>query len=74
MKVPISMAEEAPATWASNVISVPCSGAMARLVSFGNSSAVSLASSRRTASGGLLCAVRYAFRWRLICSVRCAMA
>ncbi len=62
MKVPISMAETAPANWVNRVISVPCSGAMARLVSFGNRSAVSFASSRRTASGGLLCAVRYALR------------
>ena len=62
MKVPISIAEAAPAIWVSSVMSVPCSGAIARLVSFGNRSAVSFASSRRTASGGLLCAVRYALR------------
>ena len=48
--------------WVSSVMSVPCSGGMARLVSFGYTSAVSFASSRRTASGGLLCAVRYALR------------
>ena len=58
VKVPISMADAAPAIWVSRVMSVPCSGAIARLVSFGNSSAVSFASSRRTASGGLLCALR----------------
>ena len=73
MKVPISMAETAPVSWVSSVMSVPCSGAMARPISVGNSSTVSFASSRRTASGGLLCAVRYALRWRLICSERCAM-
>ena len=58
MKVPISIAEAAPVSWVSSVMSVPCSGAMARPVSFGNRSAVSFASSRSTASGGLLCAVR----------------
>ena len=73
MNVPISIAELAPDSWVSSVMSVPCSGAICRPVSFGNSSAVSLASSRRTASGGLLCAVRYALRWRLICSVRRVM-
>ena len=62
VKVPTSTAETAPVSWVSSVISVPCSGAMARPVSVGNSSAVSFASSRRTASGGLLCAVRYALR------------
>ena len=62
MKVPISMADAAPASWVSSVIRVPCSGGMARPVSNGNRSAVSFASSRRTASGGLLCAVRYALR------------
>ena len=62
MNVPISIAEAAPASWVSNVMSVPCSGAMARPISVGNSSTVSIASSRSTASGGLLCAVRYALR------------
>src|ERR1700676_5168180 len=73
VKVPISIEAAAPATWVSNVMRVLCSGAIARLVSFGKRSAVSFASSRRTASGGLLCAVRYALRWRLICSVRRVM-
>jgi len=62
VNVPISMADAAPATCVSSVISVPCSGAMARPVSFGNRSAVSFASSRSTGSGGLLCAHRYALR------------
>src|SRR5438876_878602 len=35
-------------------MSVPCSGAMARPISVGNSSTVSIASSRTTAYGGLL--------------------
>ena len=62
MNVPTSTAETAPVSWVSRVMSVPCSGAMARSVSWGNSSAVSFVSSRRTASGGQLCAVRYALR------------
>jgi hypothetical protein len=62
VKVPISIAVVAPASWVTSVMKVPCSGAMARLVSYGNRSAVSFASSRRTASGGLLCALRYALR------------
>ena len=33
MKVPISMADAAPVSWVSSVISVPCSGGMARPVS-----------------------------------------
>jgi hypothetical protein len=36
VKVPISMAEVAPASWVSRVISVPCSGAIARPISLGN--------------------------------------
>ena len=62
MNVPISIADVTPVSWVSRVMRVPCSGAICSPVSFGNSSAVSFASSRRTASGGLLCAVRYALR------------
>jgi hypothetical protein len=50
-------------------MNVPCSGAICSPVSFGYSSAVWLASSRNTASGGLL----YALRRRLICSLRRAV-
>ena len=54
MKVPISIAERAPVSWVISVMKVPCSGAICRPASFGNRSAVSLASSRSTASGGLV--------------------
>ncbi len=35
VKVPISIADTAPASWVSNVMRVPCSGAIARPVSLG---------------------------------------
>ncbi len=70
MNVPISMPVAAPQSWVSRVMNVPCSGEICRPASVGNRNSVSLASSRSMASGGLLCAVRYALRWRLICSVR----
>lgn len=62
MNVPISIPFRAPASCTSSVINVPCSGAICSPDSVGNRYSVSLASSRRIASGGVLCAVRYAFR------------
>ncbi len=72
MNVPISIADRAPISRVRMVMNVPCSGAIGRDTSPGYHSAVSCASSRRMASGGELCAQRYAFMCMLICSLRWA--
>ncbi len=72
MKVPISSADRAPISRVRIVMNVPCSGAIGRDTSPGYHSAVSCASSRRIASGGVLCAHRYALMCMPICSLRCA--
>jgi hypothetical protein len=58
VNVPTSTPARARLSRVSRVSSVPISGATWRVTEFGKRSAVSVASSRSTGSGGVLCAVR----------------